>query len=153
MDGGKRRAPRPAAAGREPDKRVAFHGGYPHMIRRTLIARLFAAAALTVAVAGTAGAGIIPASVTVTPDGGNFRWTYAVVLPTDMKLEAGNFFTIYDVHGLVSGTIQAPPNWTATVAMNVASAVSIATAIRMNSRSPLVIPAPPSYKSSPVIFI
>ena len=52
---------------------------------------------------------IIPASVTVTPDSGNFRWTYSIVLPTNMMLQSGNFFTIYDtVNGLVPGSIQAP---------------------------------------------
>ncbi|MBN9523280.1 PEP-CTERM sorting domain-containing protein [bacterium] len=74
------------------------------MIRRTWVARLFAAAAAAVAVGGTAAAGIIPASVTVTPEAGNFRWQYAVVLPTDMKLQAGDYFTIYDFGGLVGGS-------------------------------------------------
>ena len=64
------------------------------MIRRTWIARLFAAAAVAVATTSTASAGIIPASVSVTPEAGNFRWTYAVVLPTDMKLQSGDYFTI-----------------------------------------------------------
>ena len=44
-------------------------------------------------------AGLIPVNVSITPDGGNFRWTYSVVLPTDMKLQAGNYFTIYDFAG------------------------------------------------------
>ena len=87
------------------------------MIRRTWIARLFAAAVAAVAVGGTARAGIIPVSVTVTPEAGNYRWTYAVVLPTDMKLQSGNYFTIYDFGGLTSAdTISAPAGWTASVA-------------------------------------
>jgi len=81
------------------------------MIRRTWIARLFAAAVAAVAVSGSAQAGIIPASVTVTPEAGNFRWTYSIVLPTDMKLQAGNYFTIYDFGGLVPGSITAPTDW------------------------------------------
>jgi hypothetical protein len=86
------------------------------MIRRTWIARLFAAALAAVAITGSsAQAGIIPVSVTVTPEAGNFRWTYSIVLPTDMKLQAGNYFTIYDFGGLVPGTIQAPDGWTASV--------------------------------------
>src|SRR5947209_13063896 len=73
------------------------------MIRGTWIACLLAVAA--VAAAGqTASAGLLPVSVTVQPEAGNFRWTYAVVLPTDMKLQAGNFFTIYDFAGYKSGT-------------------------------------------------
>src|SRR5437763_14409575 len=75
------------------------------MIRRTWIARLFAAAVAAVAVSGsTATAGLLPVSVTVTPEAGNFRWTYSVVLPTDMKLQAGDYFTIYDFGGFVAGS-------------------------------------------------
>lgn len=80
------------------------------MTRRICIATLLAALA-----AGTTQAGIIPVSVTVTPEAGNFRWTYAVVLPTDMKLQAGNYFTIYDFGGLVPGSMNAPDGWTASV--------------------------------------
>src|SRR5947209_10815662 len=83
------------------------------MIRGTWIACLLAVAA--VAAAGqTASAGLLPVSVTVTPEAGNFRWTYAVVLPTDMKLQAGDYFTIYDFGGLVPGTTSAPDGWTFT---------------------------------------
>jgi len=88
------------------------------MIRQTWIARLFVAAVATVAVAAPARAGIIPVSVTVTPEAGNFRWTYAIVLPTDMKLQAGNYFTIYDFGGLVSGSIVAPDGWSASTTTN-----------------------------------
>lgn len=87
------------------------------MIRRTWIARLFAAAVAAVAfTGGSAQAGIIPVSVTVNPEAGNFRWTYAIVLPTDMKLQSGDYFTIYDFGGFVPGTIVAPEGWTSTVA-------------------------------------
>jgi hypothetical protein len=87
------------------------------MIRRTWIARLFAVAVAAVAVSGsTAQAGLLPVSVTVTPEAGNFRWTYSIVLPTDMKLQAGNYFTIYDFGGLVPGTITAPDGWSFSVA-------------------------------------
>ncbi|MDB5312057.1 MAG: hypothetical protein JWO38_6259 [Gemmataceae bacterium] len=88
------------------------------MIRRTYIARLFAATVAAVAISGSANAGIIPASVTVTPDAGNFRWTYSIVLPTNMMLQSGNYFTIYDVNGLVNGSIQAPTGWSATTGLN-----------------------------------
>jgi hypothetical protein len=90
------------------------------MIRRTWIARLFAAAVAAVAISGSsAQAGIIPVSVTVTPEAGNYRWTYAVVLPTDMKLQAGNYFTIYDFGGLVSpDSIVTPDGWTASTGKN-----------------------------------
>jgi hypothetical protein len=73
------------------------------MIRRTLIARLLTLAVLA-AFAGPASAGLLPVSVTVQPEAGNFRWTYSVVLPTDMKLQSGNFFTIYDFAGYIPGS-------------------------------------------------
>ncbi len=84
------------------------------MARRIWIARQFTAAFVALAISQTASAGIIPASVTVTPDGGNFRWTYAAVLPTNLLLQSGNYFTIYDVGGLVPGTYTAPSGWTVT---------------------------------------
>jgi hypothetical protein len=74
------------------------------MIRRTWIARLFAAAAAVAVCAGSADAGLLPVSVTVQPEAGNFRWTYSVVLPTDMKLQAGSYFTIYDFAGYQAGS-------------------------------------------------
>jgi hypothetical protein len=79
------------------------------MIRRTSITRLFAAAVAALAVSGTASAGIIPVSVTVTPEAGNFRWTYSIQLPTGMKLQSGDYFTIYDFGGLVAGSQFANP--------------------------------------------
>ena len=74
------------------------------MIRRTWIARLFAAAVVVAGVTAPAKAGLLPVSVSVQPEAGNFRWTYSVVLPTDMKLQAGSYFTIYDFGGYVAGT-------------------------------------------------
>lgn len=77
--------------------------------------RLFVAAIAAVASATTATAGLLPVSVTVTPDSGNFRWTYAIVLPTDSQLKAGNYFTIYDFNGYVAGNEKAPDGWTLSV--------------------------------------
>lgn len=71
---------------------------------RTWIARLFAAAVAVVVFALPARAGLLPVSVSVQPEAGNFRWTYSVVLPTDMKLQAGDYFTIYDFGGFVAGS-------------------------------------------------
>jgi hypothetical protein len=86
------------------------------MTRGTSIARLLAAAVAVVGLAGgSAQAGLLPTSVTVFPEAGNFRWQYAIVLPTDMKLQSGNYFTIYDFAGLVDGTMVTPDeNWTAS---------------------------------------
>ena len=50
-------------------------------------------------------------SITTNPEGGNFRWTYNIVLPTDMKLQAGNYFTIYDFEGYLPGQEAAPDGW------------------------------------------
>jgi hypothetical protein len=88
------------------------------MTRGTSIARLLAAAVAVVGVAGgSAQAGLLPTSVTVFPEAGNYRWQYAIVLPTDMKLQSGNYFTIYDFAGLVDGTVVAPDaNWTVSTA-------------------------------------
>ena len=80
--------------------------------------RLLATAAglLLASFAGpTASAGLLPVSVAVTPESGNFRWTYAIVLPTDMKLQSGNFFTVYDFNGYVPNSAEAPAGWALSV--------------------------------------
>lgn len=74
------------------------------MTRRTWLARLLLAGLTAAVVAAPATAGLLPVSVTVQPESGNFRWTYSVVLPTDMQLQAGNYFTIYDFSGYVPGS-------------------------------------------------
>ncbi len=74
------------------------------MIRRNWITRLIAAAVIAVGITAPVEAGLLPVSVSVQPEAGNFRWTYSVVLPTDMKLQAGDYFTIYDFGGYVNGT-------------------------------------------------
>ena len=58
----------------------------------------------TFAAAPRAEAGMIPVNVSITPDGSNFRWTYAVVVTTDVAVHPGDFFTIYDFGALVNGT-------------------------------------------------
>ncbi|HXD88539.1 MAG TPA: hypothetical protein VN641_18765 [Urbifossiella sp.] len=79
--------------------------------------RLCAVALLAAIAAPTpARAGLLPVQVSVTPDSGNYRWTYAIVLPTDSQLQSGDYFTIYDFGGMVNGTIQAPSGWTVAVA-------------------------------------
>jgi hypothetical protein len=80
----------------------------------TRTSRFVLLTALALSVAPQARAGLLPTSVTVTPEAGNFRWTYAVVLPTDMKLQAGDYFTIYDFGGLVPGSAVAPDGWNFT---------------------------------------
>lgn len=56
-------------------------------------------------------AGLLPVTVSTTPESGNFRWTYAIVLPTDSQLRTGDYFTIYDFGGLVEGSNFQPIGW------------------------------------------
>jgi hypothetical protein len=72
-----------------------------HWMSATLVA---------VAILGTSGsarAGLVPVQVSVTPDNNNFRYTYAVLLPTDSVLQPGDYFTIYNFDGLVPNTATA----------------------------------------------
>src|SRR5437763_3212194 len=98
------------------------------MIRNFYKAVALVAAVLGVAIAAqSAQAGMIPTSVSVTPDGSDFRWTYAVVVTTDVKVNPGDYFTIYDFGGL-AGTgagnspgpgisIVSPVGWSVGTAM------------------------------------
>lgn len=86
-------------------------------MRHWIIAALVAAAML--GAASTARAGLIPVQVSVTPEGGNYQFTYAIVLPTDAVLQSGDYFTIYNFEGLVPGTATASgsinsSNWSFT---------------------------------------
>jgi hypothetical protein len=77
--------------------------------------KLAAAVILAGVLAPQAKAGLIPVNVSVHPDSGNFRWTYAVVVTTDVKVNPGDFFTIYDFDGLIPHTIVSPVDWTPTI--------------------------------------
>lgn len=82
--------------------------------------RRFAPPALVALVAllapGPARAGLVPTKVSVTPEGPNQLWMYAVMLPTGSLLKSGDYFTIYDFAGLVSGTNGQPTGWAFTAA-------------------------------------
>jgi len=91
------------------------------MLRRTWIKSLMAAALIALSLNSTAKAGLIPVSVSVQSEAGNFRWTYSVVLPTDMKLQSGDYFTVYDFQGYVAGSggvLSAFPGMDAASAAN-----------------------------------
>lgn len=75
------------------------------------IMRGLAAAAVAGVLATDAAAGLLPVSVTVNSEGENYRWTYAIVLPTDSQLQAGNYFTVYDFGGYIGGGEVAPDGW------------------------------------------
>ncbi|MCE9564387.1 MAG: PEP-CTERM sorting domain-containing protein [Planctomycetes bacterium] len=68
-----------------------------------------AAVAITVLmlVPGKSEAGLLPYQVSVTPDAGMYRFTYAIYLPTNSVLRPGDYFTIYNFDGFVPGTAVA----------------------------------------------
>ncbi|HJZ90116.1 MAG TPA: hypothetical protein VKE40_04540 [Gemmataceae bacterium] len=63
-------------------------------------------------VTGEAGAGLLPIHVAITPEGNDFRYTYSVLLQSDAVLKPGDYFTIFDFAGLVSGTNNQPGSFT-----------------------------------------
>ncbi len=72
----------------------------------------------TLGLCSNAQAGLIPTNVTTTQQlDGTFRWTYAVVVTTDVHVQSGDYFTIYDFGGLVFGpghtlgNIVTPAGW------------------------------------------
>jgi hypothetical protein len=71
-------------------------------MRRWITAALVVTAVLTAPTAVRAG--LVPVQVSVLPEGGMYRFTYAIVLPTDSVLRPGDYFTIYDFDGLVAGS-------------------------------------------------
>ena len=77
----------------------------------TLSARTLAPLVLLAGLATPARAALIPVLVTVAPDTGGFRWTYSVKSTSDVQVNTGDFFTVYDFAGLVPGSVQAPTGW------------------------------------------
>lgn len=75
-------------------------------MRRWITATALAITAVLTAPAA-ARAGLIPVQVSVLPEGGMYRFTYAIVLPTDSVLRPGDYFTIYDFDGYVAGSEMA----------------------------------------------
>jgi hypothetical protein len=57
-------------------------------------------------------AGLIPNKVTIAPEGGNFRWTYNVVVTSDLYVAKGDYFTIYDFGAATD--VQMPAGWAMT---------------------------------------
>lgn len=77
---------------------------------RRLISLILATLATLILVEPAQG-GLLPIQVSVTPQGTQYRWTYAIVLPTNMKLQSGDYFTIYDFGGYVPDSNVQPDNW------------------------------------------
>jgi hypothetical protein len=74
--------------------------------------RLVMAAAVALGATSAAQAGMIPVSVSVLPDGSDFRWTYGVIVTTDVNVKPGDSFTIYDIGNINAGSAVAPQDWT-----------------------------------------
>jgi hypothetical protein len=74
--------------------------------------RLMMAVAVALGATSAAQAGMIPVSVTVQPDGNDFRWTYGVIVTTDVNVKPGDSFTIYDIGNINNGSAVAPADWT-----------------------------------------
>jgi hypothetical protein len=85
------------------------------MLRTKLLAGLALVGGLCLA-APPARAGLIPTLVTVFPNlDGTFRWTYAVTVTSDVNVNTGDYFTIYDFSGGIAGSDTAPANWSLAV--------------------------------------
>jgi PEP-CTERM motif len=84
------------------------------MTRVSLLAPVLACGIALAGPVSGARAGLLPVSVSVTPEADKFRWTYAIVLPTDSMIRSGDYFTIYDFAGLVAGSNSQPDNWVFT---------------------------------------
>src|ERR1700685_4103025 len=97
---------------------VPCQGGERQMIRtRNLLTTLVLLGGLGLSLLATpaARAGLIPNQVTVTPTtGGNYVWSYNVVVTSDVYVQPGDYFTIYDFAGAVPGSATGPAGWTLT---------------------------------------
>ena len=77
------------------------------MNTQKLIGSALAMTALAVVGMGSARANIDPIAPglpTITPVGTNFLYTYAIEVTSQETLTTGNFFTFFDVNGLVAGS-------------------------------------------------
>jgi hypothetical protein len=61
-------------------------------------------------------AGLIPNKVSVTANGsGSYTWNYNVVVTSDVYVQPGDYFTIYDFAGATLAGVTAPTGWVASV--------------------------------------
>src|ERR1700736_5702725 len=80
--------------------------------KRIMIKAIYARAFLAlVAMAVIARADIIPSFDSIVPNGSNFQFNYTAVVTGDQRVEAGDFFTIYDFNGLVPNSAITPADW------------------------------------------
>jgi hypothetical protein len=75
---------------------------------------------MTVALLGlaqAAHAGMIPNKVTINDNhNGTYTWSYNVVLGSDVYLQPGDYFTIYDFANATAANATAPAGWTLSIA-------------------------------------
>src|SRR3954470_5490955 len=88
------------------------------MLRTTTLV-LLGGLGLTLLAAPAARAGLIPnkVSISTVPDaGGNYTWTYNVVVTSDTYVQPGDYFTIYDCANNTLGVSGAtgPADWVLT---------------------------------------
>lgn len=69
------------------------------MFQRTWIVGLLGTGLVALAASAPATAALLPGAVTVQNGTGGYRWTYSVSMPASMKLQAGDYFTVYDFKG------------------------------------------------------
>ena len=81
------------------------------MTRVSLLAPVLACGIALAGPVPGAKAGLLPVSVSINPEADKYRWTYAIVLPTDAMIRAGDYFTIYDFAGLVADSNSQPGDW------------------------------------------
>jgi hypothetical protein len=67
---------------------------------------------ITVGLILTGRADIIPTLSPVTPNGGNFTWSYAANVTVDETINTGDYFTIYDFGTFVAASNLQPAGWT-----------------------------------------
>jgi hypothetical protein len=73
---------------------------------------------LTLLATPAARAGLIPNKVTIDPTKGGFNWSYNVVVTSDVYVQPGDYFTIYDFAGPSAlSTASVPAGWTVTQQM------------------------------------
>jgi hypothetical protein len=70
----------------------------------------------TLSLAAASNAAIIPVYQSTTADGSDFRWSYTASVGSGIRVQTGDYFTIYDFGGLDGGAI-APAGWTFSTAV------------------------------------
>jgi len=81
------------------------------LFTRTQLTAFVFGIGMMVAAAGQASADIIAEFQNRTTEGANTRFSYQADVTVDQRVEAGDYFTIYDIPGFAGGVVM-PANWT-----------------------------------------